>query len=245
MKLDRVYVIALLGGGGDAEEVQQSADALTARYNGVSVPVDQTAMPTASNWAERIKADDKYTGTLAQIKSDCEAGHWLGVYVVSHGSAGTIAGGVVADDLAAFLAGIGFGPGSIKKLCVVACNVLISMESQATDQTYPGKLCSALKAFGLYPVVAAWTGYVTVMTPHSKVGLSFYDGTAKGKRLGNQDKQYAKTHAKKVIKDSRITQGPQYALATDDAREKQKRAFQYRDGSVKQVPLTDWKGANR
>ena len=242
MFVEHVFIVQI-NGGGELAEVRGSADGIARRYGDLArvIAIDPPSTPSASNWEQLLGTDAVLKSASAYIQAvtsepddDASQPNDIGVYVVSHGSPGSI-GGLTAQQLAELLLALRFR--RMRKLCLVACNVLLPLADKPTptqgdiDQSFIGKLCLALKDH-LRPIVAGWTKFVSVA--HPGMDHSIYKATGAGK-LPINEQAMAKAKGKKFYKGAGRSR-----LVTQGVRQEMKRAFQYRDGRVELVQLTEW-----
>jgi hypothetical protein len=173
MKTSFTFTIKVKSGAGgsltDVDEVESAAKAINKRYGVVNETLlEDPALPSSSNWRSYImntpslRADLQIIDNLTRYSSD------VGVYVISHGSTGTVA--CLNGELwAGLIKGLGFN--NIRKLSFVTC---YGASQKAKDggvcQSFIQSVCMKL-APELTPMVAGYSEYVTVMVPESNLAV--------------------------------------------------------------------------
>jgi hypothetical protein len=246
MKTEFVFVVKLecppaTGTGAfDSSEVDGCVDALQERYSAAVVSVPVPANPTSSNWKAYIDNDEELKKDRAAIPGFTTKYKDIGLYVVSHGKTGSI-GGLGGDSLAELVKELGFR--SLRKVCVVSC--FTGGEKIAAgvdlDQSFFGKFCTAL-APDLTPMVAAYTGYVTVGFATAAVdGLHEQNGK---KKISVEEFEKIKLNGSKIIR-TKNGQGKNMALnqANPAWKAKNKLVYQYKSGTISSVDLAQWHDA--
>jgi hypothetical protein len=233
MKAEHVIVIAV-NTGYLPEEIYGGAVALTNRYGAYYIDVDTpVALPSASQWQNyiethgRLKIDRAYVDMISGESKD------VGVYVVAHGGGGMVAM-LTGDQWALFIKELGFK--NIRKLCIVSCN---SASTSAKVQTcFIEKLCEALCP--LTPMVAGWDGFVTVAEPgmpgpiHNSLNAN---NPRTAEYYSESESNQIKFNAQKLAKKKVIAP---IATASPQLKDKLKVVYQWRDGNLVTVPLTEW-----
>ena len=243
MKVSCAFILKLTGLGAlDADEVDSSAEALNQRYlpiNGCSaiIEVPVPANPTSSNWQEVIDKDDVLKWFKCGIPKYTALYPNIGLFVVSHGATGQV-GGLDGSNLAALIKEFGFQ--NLRKISVVACTTGGEKigKTVTLDQSFFGKLCKGL-APGLTPMVAAYTGYMTIGSSKSEF-KSLHSQNGKQEVAQDEFKKLM-SKARKIV---RTKQGMGKNMATCHAdaawKAKQKVAYQYQNGAVQRIDLATW-----
>ena len=246
MKTEFVFVVKLecppaTGTGAlDSTEVDGCVDALQERYGAAVVSIPVPANPTSSNWKAYIDSDEELKKDRATIPGFTIKYKDIGLYAVSHGKTGSI-GGLGGDSLAELIKELGFR--SLRKVCVVSCFTGGEKIGAGVDldQSFFGKFCTAL-APDLTPMVAAYTGYVTVGFATAAVD-GLYEQSGK-KKISVEEFERIKLNGSKIIR-TKNGKGKNMALnyANGAWKTKNKLIYQYKNGTTSPVDLAQWHDA--
>ena len=151
-------------------EVDNCVEALGQRYTAsytLTVPVP--ASPNTSSWESVIDKDPTLSRACEVIPEFTAKYTDIGVFVVSHGCPGQV-GGVNGSQLAKLLLKLNFT--TLRKINVLAC----STASGDLGEGFFKDLCTGLASGKLTPMVAAYTGAVTMAHPNKTKQLCAYNG---------------------------------------------------------------------
>lgn len=229
MKVGKLYIIEILVP--PLDEVENSAMALNERYQAnLVLSLTPPSTPSGSNWKEVISKSSTLSEMSQMIRKDTDADQnitgGVGLYIVSHGSGSRI-GGITGQQMADLIDILGFG--QIRKICLVACNV--AGEGRAFAQDF----CLALKP-RLTPMVAAWSGFITVATGSETIYKSQGNGTLQ-KSKDYEGKAPNPTH--RGHKLQKFVKGKP-RLVTTEARAALKIVYQYHASGVVTIDLAKW-----
>jgi hypothetical protein len=245
MKTLFTYVIQMEplvnGGVAEDEEVIACSEGLARRYSAPIVKIAALATPAASNWRQYIDQHGelrnfkKMTSELTELSPD------IGVYIVAHGGNGVVAG-LRGNHVGELLKELGFH--QIRKIAIVAC-FTANEKSITPDQSFFGLICNAL--WPMTPIVAAYSGFVTVGDPGNKtitaksVGAKHVSNRSSTNITPDQFEQM-KQRAQKAIRGSQNR--PVLAKLNPEIKQKLKHAFKATgQNSIAPVPLDDWHDA--
>ncbi|QSA96122.1 hypothetical protein [Methylococcus sp. EFPC2] len=244
MKTTYVIVIAVHSSQGDNEEVDRGAAQLKERYGAFVVVVEQPALPSSSQWEDYINKHEKlrqFNYCIGNTTADLDKDQTIGVYIVSHGGTGRVAG-LTGEQWAALIKAMGFT--KIHKLCVVTCYGA----SGGTASVIHG-LCSALQP-QLTPMIAGYDGYVSILYQGENTPAQVNTNLAakrpnQGTYIRGEELEQIKMRAQKIVQlkggNDRVT-GTKALLKpqSDEIKEIVKIVYQYKDGQVRVVPLSKW-----
>jgi hypothetical protein len=217
-------------------EVDNCVEALEQRYSAsctLTVPVP--ASPNTSSWEAVIDKDPTLSRACEVIPEFTAKYTDIGVFVASHGCPGQV-GGVTGSQLAKLLLKLNFS--TLRKINVLACSTARGDLGTAffTD------LCTGLASGKLTPMVAAYTGFVSMAHPKKTKQLCSYNGK-QFLSVEELEKVFAGGH--KVVASREKGLSTQLGQCSTEQRAKNKKVYQYQGNTMVQVPLdkyhdTEW-----
>jgi hypothetical protein len=204
------------------------------------VDIDNTCTPRASNWEALLNANQHISDMCISLRGRDDLGknviNDIGLYVVGHGSV-DILGGLTGPELARLINKLGFDE-RLRKICLAACNT--GHDGSADNKFLAGV---ALGLLPLRPLIAAYTGFMTRAHQDRKMIIRdnmigpIPKGSSKDQKRAKL-RQDVNDHGGTIVESGRNWP---LSLMPPEEKAKYKIAVQCQsDGSVKQVPLTEY-----
>ena len=209
-------------------EVDNCVEALERRYQAsLTLTVSVPASPNTSSWESVIDKDPILSKACEVIPEFTAKYTDIGVFIVSHGCPGQV-GGVKGIQLAKLLLKLNFT--TLRKINVLAC----SAANGDLGYGFFSDLCTGLASAKLTPMVAGYTGFVSMAHPKKNKQLCSYNGKYV---LSVEELEKVFAEGRKVVASREKGVSTQLGQCSPEQRAKNKKVYQYQGNSVVQVPL--------
>jgi hypothetical protein len=209
-------------------EVDNCVEALEQRYTAsLTLTVPVPASPNTSSWESVIDKDPTLSRACEVIPEFTAKYTDIGAFVVSHGCPGQV-GGVTGSQLAKLFHKLNFS--NLRKVNVLAC----STGSGDLGVNFFTEFCTGLAADKLTPMVAGYTGFVSMAHPKKNKKLCTYNGKY---FLSVDELEKVFAEGRKVIASREKGVSTQLGQCSAEQRAKNKKVYQYQGNTVVPVPL--------